>query len=95
MTFTQPEIDYLHTQDLGRLATVQSDGTLQVSPVGFRYNAELTTIDIASAPDGSSASASTSPTAIRTCSPQQAERPLADGHAVIVLDPHKLGRSCR
>ncbi|MEU8271349.1 PPOX class F420-dependent oxidoreductase [Sphaerisporangium sp. NPDC049002] len=46
MTFTQVEIDYLATQRLGRLATVQPDGTLQVSPVGFSYNADLATIDI-------------------------------------------------
>jgi PPOX class F420-dependent enzyme/OxyR family protein len=30
----------------GRLATVQPDGTLQVSPVGFRYNSVTETIDI-------------------------------------------------
>ncbi len=33
--------------DLGRLATVQPDGAPQASPVGFAYNAELGTIDIA------------------------------------------------
>lgn len=33
--------------ELGRLATVQRDGTPQASPVGFVYNAELGTIDIA------------------------------------------------
>ena len=36
MSFTDVELDYLSTQRLGRLATAQSDGTLQVSPVGFR-----------------------------------------------------------
>ena len=46
MTFTEAEIDYLAAQRLCRLATVQPDGTLQVSPVGFGYNAELGTIDI-------------------------------------------------
>ena len=46
MTFTDPELAYLGTQPLGRLATVQSDGTPQASPVGFRYNEELGTIDI-------------------------------------------------
>jgi pyridoxamine 5'-phosphate oxidase family protein len=46
MTFTAGETDYLNTQALGRLATVQPDGTLQVNPVGFRYNEELDTIDI-------------------------------------------------
>ncbi|MCU1684199.1 MAG: hypothetical protein JWQ81_4938 [Amycolatopsis sp.] len=44
--FTPIEIDYLATQRLGRLATAQPDGTLQVSPVGFGYNAELGCIDI-------------------------------------------------
>jgi pyridoxamine 5'-phosphate oxidase family protein len=46
MSFTEIEIGYLTTQTLGRLATVQPDGTLQVSPVGFRYNTDLATIDI-------------------------------------------------
>ncbi|MEU4620201.1 PPOX class F420-dependent oxidoreductase [Actinoplanes sp. NPDC023801] len=46
MTFTELEIEYLAGQRLGRLATVQPDGTLQVSPVGFRYNPETLTIDI-------------------------------------------------
>ncbi|ETK35486.1 PPOX class F420-dependent oxidoreductase [Microbispora sp. ATCC PTA-5024] len=46
MIFTEREIAYLDGQRLGRLATVQPDGTLQVSPVGFRYNPELETIDI-------------------------------------------------
>jgi pyridoxamine 5'-phosphate oxidase family protein len=45
-TLTPSEIAYLGTQRIGRLATVQADGTPQVSPVGFRYNAELGTIDI-------------------------------------------------
>jgi pyridoxamine 5'-phosphate oxidase family protein len=46
MPFTQAEIDYLAAQRLGRLATAQPDGTLQVSPVGFHYNADLGVIDI-------------------------------------------------
>lgn len=46
MSFTQDEIDYLNEAHLGRLATQSEDGTLQVSPVGFSYNAELGTIDI-------------------------------------------------
>ena len=33
--------------ELGRLATVQPDGTPQASPVGFTFNEELGTIDIA------------------------------------------------
>jgi pyridoxamine 5'-phosphate oxidase family protein len=47
MSFTDHELAYLESQTLGRLATVQPDGTPQVSPVGFTYNAELGTIDIA------------------------------------------------
>ena len=46
MTFTATEVGYLNTQALGRLATIQPDGTPQVNPVGFRYNEELATIDI-------------------------------------------------
>ena len=46
MTFTEQETAYLTTQRLGRLATAQPDGTLQVSPVGFEFNAELQTIDV-------------------------------------------------
>jgi pyridoxamine 5'-phosphate oxidase family protein len=46
MSFTQSELDYMATQRLGRLATVQPNGTLQASPVGFRYNATTGTIDI-------------------------------------------------
>jgi pyridoxamine 5'-phosphate oxidase family protein len=47
MALTDGQIAYLATQRLGRLATVQRDGTLQNSPVGFAYNAGLGTIDIA------------------------------------------------
>ncbi|MET0474952.1 MAG: PPOX class F420-dependent oxidoreductase [Mycobacterium sp.] len=47
MTFKPHEIEYLRGADLGRLATAQPDGTLQASPVGFTYNDELGTIDIA------------------------------------------------
>jgi pyridoxamine 5'-phosphate oxidase family protein len=46
MVFTAIELEYLASQRLGRLATAQPDGTLQVSPVGFGWNAELGTIDI-------------------------------------------------
>jgi pyridoxamine 5'-phosphate oxidase family protein len=46
MTFNDDEISYLASQRLGRLATVQADGTPQVNPVGFRYNPELESIDI-------------------------------------------------
>jgi pyridoxamine 5'-phosphate oxidase family protein len=47
MSFTDTELAYLATQRLGRLATAQPDGTLQASPVGFRYNEKTGTIDIA------------------------------------------------
>ncbi|KWX24719.1 pyridoxamine 5'-phosphate oxidase [Mycolicibacterium wolinskyi] len=47
MTFKPHEIAYLNEADLGRLATVQPDGTLQNSPVGFSYNEQLGTIDVA------------------------------------------------
>jgi len=46
MRFTEAEINYLTSQRFGRLATAQRNGTLQNSPVGFRYNAEHDTIDI-------------------------------------------------
>jgi pyridoxamine 5'-phosphate oxidase family protein len=36
MTFTPAELDYLRSQPLGRLATVDADGVPQVNPVGFR-----------------------------------------------------------
>ena len=49
MSFTSAELAYLATQRLGRLATVQPNGTLQVSPVGFRYNSATGTIDIEAA----------------------------------------------
>lgn len=44
--FTDTELHYLAGQRLGRLATSQPDGTLQVSPVGFGVHEELGTIDI-------------------------------------------------
>jgi pyridoxamine 5'-phosphate oxidase family protein len=44
--FTDAELAYLSDQSLGRIATSQPDGMLQVSPVGFRHNPELDTIDI-------------------------------------------------
>ena len=46
MIFTDVELEYLASQRLGRLATAQPDGTLQVSPVGFAYNPDTATIDI-------------------------------------------------
>ncbi len=44
--FTAQEIEYLTSQRLGRLATLSASGEPHVVPVGFRYNAELDTIDI-------------------------------------------------
>ena len=46
MKFTEAEIAYMASQTLGRLATAQRNGTLQNSPVGFTYNADLDTVDI-------------------------------------------------
>ena len=46
MSFTASEAAYLATQQVGRLATVQPDGTLQVNPVGFTYDPATATIDI-------------------------------------------------
>jgi len=43
---TADVVSYLRSQPLGRLATVDSAGASQNNPVGFRYNAELGTIDI-------------------------------------------------
>jgi pyridoxamine 5'-phosphate oxidase family protein len=46
MTFSAVELEYLAGQALGRLATIQPDGSPQVNPVGFRWNPETSTIDI-------------------------------------------------
>jgi pyridoxamine 5'-phosphate oxidase family protein len=54
MSFTEAERAYLATQRLGRLATVAPDGTPQNNPVGFTYNAETGTIDIAGRDMGNS-----------------------------------------
>jgi pyridoxamine 5'-phosphate oxidase family protein len=47
MTFTPAEERFLTRQARGHLATVGSDGTPQVKPVGFTYNRAMGTIDIA------------------------------------------------
>ncbi|MGX9788165.1 PPOX class F420-dependent oxidoreductase [Mycobacterium sp. MMS18-G62] len=47
MTFKPHEIEFMHQADLGRLATIQADGTPQNSPVGFTFNEQLGTIDVA------------------------------------------------
>jgi pyridoxamine 5'-phosphate oxidase family protein len=40
MALTTAEQDYLRSQPLGRLATVGTDGVVQVNPVGFRVRAD-------------------------------------------------------
>jgi len=44
--FTEKEIEYLRGQRLGRLATVGSDGSPHVVPVGFRLDAEGQAIEV-------------------------------------------------
>src|SRR5690625_5731337 len=44
--FTDIELEYLADQPLGRVATVQPAGTLQVNPVGFAVDADSGVIDI-------------------------------------------------
>lgn len=44
--FTDGELAYLDSQRLGRLATVEPNGTLHNNPVGFYYNAAIKTIDV-------------------------------------------------
>lgn len=44
--FTSQEKEYLSSQRLGRMATIDQKGDLHVVPVGFRYNPEEDTIDI-------------------------------------------------
>ncbi|WP_243716788.1 PPOX class F420-dependent oxidoreductase [Actinomadura sp. KC345] len=46
MILTDDEREYLATQRLGRLATVDAKGEPQNNPVGFTYNTETGTIDI-------------------------------------------------
>jgi pyridoxamine 5'-phosphate oxidase family protein len=45
-TFTEKEIEYLRGQPVGRLATVGSDGSPHVVPVGFRLGPEDETIEV-------------------------------------------------
>jgi len=71
MALTSAEIEYLKSQQLGRLATLSSDGSPQVKPVGFHYNADLGTIDIV----GFSMSAS-----------QKFRNVTRDGRAAFVVD---------
>lgn len=44
--FSQAELEFLDEHDLARMATAQPDGTLQVSPVGYRHNRETGTLDV-------------------------------------------------
>jgi pyridoxamine 5'-phosphate oxidase family protein len=44
--FSPAEIAYLASQPLGRIATAQPNGRLQVSPVGFTFNSELDLVDV-------------------------------------------------
>ena len=44
--FTDIELEYLRTQRLGRLATINKHGEPQIAPVTFFYNTKLDTIDI-------------------------------------------------
>ncbi len=45
-SFTDKELEFLASQRLGRLATVNQHGHPQNAPVGFRYNPEHDSIDI-------------------------------------------------
>jgi pyridoxamine 5'-phosphate oxidase family protein len=55
MIITDAEQRFLARQPRGHLATIGSDGTPQVKPLGFTYNAALGTIDIAGFNMGGSA----------------------------------------
>ena len=44
--FTEKEIEYLRGQRLGRMATVGTNGSPHVMPVGFRLDGEAKTIEI-------------------------------------------------
>jgi pyridoxamine 5'-phosphate oxidase family protein len=44
--FSEKQIEYIHSQKLGRLATVGSDGAPHVVPNSVRYNAETGTLDL-------------------------------------------------
>ncbi len=44
--FSPAEIEYMKSQRLGRIATVDSTGQPHVVPVSFRYNPDRDTIDI-------------------------------------------------
>jgi pyridoxamine 5'-phosphate oxidase family protein len=44
--FTEKEIEYLKSQRLGRLATINPQGKPQIAPVGFHFDPDLDVIDI-------------------------------------------------
>lgn len=46
MVFTETELAYLASQPLGRIASQQPNGTLQVSPVGFRVDPQTGVVEI-------------------------------------------------
>jgi pyridoxamine 5'-phosphate oxidase family protein len=43
---TEPQIAYLASQRLGRIATVGADGKPHVVPTSYRFNAGLGTVDV-------------------------------------------------
>jgi pyridoxamine 5'-phosphate oxidase family protein len=55
MILTDAELRFLARQPRGHLATIAPDGTPQVKPLGFAWNAALGTIDIAGFNMGGSA----------------------------------------
>ena len=44
--FTDKELDYLKSQQLGRIATVGADGQPHVVPTSFRYNPDHDAIEV-------------------------------------------------
>jgi len=44
--FSENELNYLASQRLGRLATIDADGLPHVVPLGWSYNPALDTIDV-------------------------------------------------
>ncbi len=69
MAFTDAETAYLASQPLGRLATIQEDGSPQVKPVGFQVNPGLGTIDV---------------TGFNLTSSQKFRNVRSNGHAALV-----------
>lgn len=46
MIFTEKELEYLNAQRLGRLATIQRNGSVQNNPVVYWINSETQTVEI-------------------------------------------------